>query len=71
MTDTLIKGKITEIIENGTIVSIIVKNKKSKFEEVINMEHRPFQWLIDSEGNNLIGRDIEYDGEQIYFMEDN
>ncbi|MFQ5793016.1 MAG: hypothetical protein ACE5JI_21305 [Acidobacteriota bacterium] len=59
--------KITRIEDQGTIVRVFAQNADGF--EIINFDHRPFSWLWEAEGGNVIGREIEYDGERVRFVD--
>ena len=62
------KGTIKEIIDSDSLVTIII-NQGTTFEGIVNLDHRMYFYIIEDKGN-IIGKEIEYDGEQIYFKED-
>jgi hypothetical protein len=40
---------------------------------VVPFDHRAFHWLLDGEqceADDLIGRSVNYDGEQVAFLDD-
>ena len=59
--------KITRVEDHGSIVRVFAQNKDDL--QVITFDHRPFSWLWEAEGGHLIGREIEYDGEHVRFLD--
>lgn len=49
--------KIEEIIDGGTLVSLIIRGDGKKF--IIQMDRRMFEHMNESEKGNLIGRKIK------------
>jgi hypothetical protein len=68
MTET--KGSIISVRDCGTLVLVILETDDERTIPV-PMEHRAFGWLLEGEDcrpNELVGRRISYDGNQILFL---
>jgi len=57
---TMKTGKIIAIVNCGTRYRVLVQEEASSIFPV-NFDHRLFSWMREAEGNDLIGREIEYD----------
>jgi hypothetical protein len=64
-------GEITEIRDCGTLVIVYVKaDDDDRF--IVPFDHSPFRWLLQGEGcspADLIGRQVEYDGHNLFFLD--
>lgn len=71
MRSTTTTGEITGIRDCGTIILVNAKaDDGGSF--IIPFDHSPFRWLLEGEGcgaADLIGRQIEYDGETLFFLD--
>ena len=62
------RGKIIGVDGGGTLYRIWVKGKG---DDIFNIpvEHRYFSRIIEDKGN-IVGKEIKYEDERIYFIED-
>ena len=60
------RGKIIGVAGGGTLYSILVYGEEGLFS--IPVEYRYFWNIIEREGD-ILGREIEYRGEHIYFID--
>ena len=60
-----ITGKVTDIVDHGTIVQMFVKTKRRKRPIiVVNFDHRQFWNMYEAEGSVVLGREVEVIGEE-------
>lgn len=66
-------GGIFNVEDHGSIVLVFLLADDDKRVILIPFDHRPFGWLLDSEGceaSDLVGRRASYDGETIIFQQE-
>ena len=71
MRSTTTTGEITGIQDCGTIIIVHVRAEDGD-NLVVPFDHTPFRWLLQGEGcspADLIGRQIEYGGETLFFLD--
>ena len=61
-------GTIVGIEDHGTIVMLMVLSGDER-TFFVPFDHTPFRWLIEGESADLIGREIGYDGESVWFLD--
>jgi hypothetical protein len=64
-------GEIAGIQDCGTIIIIHARADDGE-SFIIPFDHSPFRWLLEGEGcdaTDLIGRQIEHDGETLFFLD--
>jgi len=61
------KGKIIGVTGGGTLYGILIHGEEGLFN--IPVEHRYF-WRIIEEKGNIVGKEIEYEDNTIFFLED-
>jgi galactokinase/mevalonate kinase-like predicted kinase len=62
------KGRIISVNGGGTLYGILVKEDGGGIFN-IPVEHRYFSRIIEDKGD-IVGKEIEYEDERIYFIED-
>jgi hypothetical protein len=65
-------GKILDVNDFGSIVMMHLALDDRRIA-VVPFDHRAFHWLLDGEqceADDLIGRSVNYDGEQVAFLDD-
>jgi hypothetical protein len=71
MRSTTTTGEIAGIQDCGTIIIVHVRAKDGD-DFIVPFDHSPFRWLLEGEGcgaADLIGREIEYDGATLFFVD--
>lgn len=62
-------GTIVNVEDHGTIVMLRAVSADGR-TFYVPFDHSPFRWLVEGESADLIGRDIGYDGEVLWFLDE-
>lgn len=54
---TRITGTVVEVIDHGTIVTVLLATEEGKLEH-IHFDHRRFQHMLEAEGGDIIDHEI-------------
>lgn len=55
------QGTITKVENHGTIIMVWVENEEESIP--VYFDHRPFFNMAESEGGDILNREVEYDPE--------
>lgn len=53
-------GKITAIIDHGSIVTVGVTDPSTRAYRAVNFDHAPFRWLVEARGgvSHILGETV-------------